>query len=149
MLFALYNEDDGDTGPRGSIHQSNKVYHEPDAYHGVLKDHGHKYVTSPIHGPVSPMHFMVDVDASQLVERPLMPVTVSKTTIKAGGNDSVVFKNIPKGAVMAVTVMNIPIHGEKVDTADRDFATTVPGLYRVAFDLWPFRRFEIDIEAVQ
>lgn len=140
MLFCLYNED-------GSIHQSNKVY-DPEGYDKLLLDRGHKFIAVNHHMPLPPDHFMVDIGAKEICERPVMPIEVSKTVIKAGDDDSALFTNCPKDATFSISTGGIPLYGANLDATELELHIPVPCVYRVTFDLWPFKQFTIDIEAI-
>jgi hypothetical protein len=139
MLYALYNDD-------GSIHQANKVYDCND-YDKLLLDRGLKFVSANLPGPVSPDHWLVDTTANALCERPVMPITVNKTLVKAGANDSALFQNIPRKANCSISTMSAVVYGGVLDSDELEIAIPVPCIYRVAFELWPYKRFEVDIEA--
>jgi hypothetical protein len=85
--------------------------------------------------------------ANALCERPVMPITVSKTRIKAGANDSALFQNIPKKANCSIATMGAAVYGGVLDSDELELAIPVPCVYRVTFELWPYKRFEVDIEA--
>lgn len=140
MLFALYNED-------GSIHQANKVY-DPTGYGDLLNERGYKFVAAQVEGPLSPDHWMVDIKAKELCERPVMNVSVSKTWVKCGDKDSALFTNCPKQASFCITTSDTPIHSGVLDATELEVYIPVPCIYRVTLNCWPFKPFAVDIEAV-
>jgi hypothetical protein len=152
MLYALYN-------PDGSIHQANKVYdHEGDdergkkSYDGLLSDLGHKFVkVANAPGLLPPDHYFVDVTAEEIRERPMMgAIEVNKTRIICGDQDSCLITGIPKKATARVTMRD----GTEVyppfvlDAEQLEISIPVPCVYRVWLDLWPYKTFTVDIEAV-
>jgi hypothetical protein len=137
MLFVSYNQD-------GSIHQANKVY-DPRGYGKLLNEVEHRFVTSKQHaGPVNPEHWLVQ--KGFLTERPDMPITISKTTVKAGSSDSAVFKGIPKGAKFDIHTMGVLVWQESSEE-ELEVSVPVPCIYKVRFHLWPYKTFEASIEA--
>lgn len=140
MLFALYNED-------GSIHQANKVY-EPEGYDKLLLDRGHTFVAANFPGPVSPEHWFVNVKAQEICERPPMQVEVSKTRIRCGNSDFALLKNCPLGATFTISTGGVAVHSGLLDGTDLELYIPVPCVYRVVLDLWPYKTFTVEIEAV-
>ncbi|MGY3605659.1 MULTISPECIES: hypothetical protein [unclassified Bradyrhizobium] len=144
MLYVLYK-------PDGSIYQANKLF-DPTGYDDLLREQGHEtFVKYDAHYPVNPELFYVDVANEDLLARPDMEISVSKPTIKADGNDSVVFTNIPKDVTCAVHIWlqgeRIGVYAEKLGEATEfEFAQTSPAIYHISFDKWPYRRFEVAIE---
>jgi hypothetical protein len=141
MLFALYNED-------GSIHQANKVY-DPTGYDDLLNERDYKFVSVNTSGPLSPDHWMVSTAIKELCERPTMKIEVNKTRIKCGDKDSALFTNCPKQASFCITTSGIPIQSGVLDATELEIYIPLPCVYRVTFDMWPFKQFAVDIEAVQ
>jgi hypothetical protein len=142
MLYALYN-------PDGSIYQANKVYIDDlESYDNLLNDLGHKFVKEPeAPGLLPPEHWMVDVKAQEICERPVMPTTAFAPVIKAGRN--ALLLNIPKGAAVAISAAGAVIHSiPKLDGDELEFPIPVPCKYRAVVTLWPFKDCVIDIEAV-
>lgn len=141
-LYAIYNED-------GSISQANKVY-DPDGlgYDKLLHDRGLTFVKdTQANHLASHDHFMVDVKAGALKERPLMPI-VYVGTVKAGS--TAVVSNIPKGAALDICAAGTVIHSvPSMPGTDLDFITEpVPCTWTVLIRLWPYKDCVINIEAV-
>lgn len=142
MLYALHHED-------GQIHQANKLYDEPGRYDTLLNDLGHTYVKADAPGLLPPEHWYVDVKAKELCERPIMPIEVTKLRIKAGGKDSTVLKNCFAGARFDVRTMNESIHSGLLDGTELELFIPVPCIYRITLDYWPYKQFQVDIEATK
>lgn len=148
MLFALHDDD-------GKIHQANKVYDDHRKYVGLLRDLGHRFVAVNAPGLLPPEHWHVDIKPryrgqrlTELKERPVMQIEVTKTRIKAGSkDDSAVLKNIPAGARFEVLTSNTSIHSGLLDGTELELFIPVPCIYRVTLDLWPYKQFQVDIEA--
>lgn len=144
MLFSIHDDD-------GRIHQANKVYLDPEKYPGLLNDLGHKFVAENAPGPLSPDHWYVANGAH--VERSMMPIEVSKTTIKCGQDDWVLFKNIPDGVSYSVTcagAMLYPPEGtsDLLGGNELQISMPVPCRFYVSFKKWPYKDFNTTIEAV-
>lgn len=144
MLFLVPNE-------VGKIIQANKVYDVPtDDYLGQMETMQHGYVALDNPGLISPDKWWVrDMN---LTERPLMQLTVSKQSIKAGGNDTVVVTGAPKGCKFSMEV-NIPgvgitiPHAGVLDDGELEVSMDMPCLFTLKFELWPHRDTSVVIEA--
>lgn len=151
MLYISYDSDSG------KIQQANKVYDwEADPSRGkkeyseLLHDYGHTFISEPgSNVPISPDIFMVNTTSMEKEERPLMYVEVSKTRIKCGPDDAAILSNIPVGAGFAITTMSgVMVYNDKMGAArELDISIPVPCVYHVVITLWPYRNFEVDIEA--
>lgn len=149
-LYAIYNKD-------GSISQANKVYDQgnligakgkPATYDDLLNERGLKFVKHPtLSHMASHDHFMVDVSAGQIKERPLMPIVYS-SPIKAGS--TAVISNIPKGSAVSISAVGMLLHSvPSMPGTDIDFITEpVPCTYTVMVRKWPYKDCVIKIEAV-
>lgn len=138
MFYAIHNED-------GRITQANKVF-DPSGYDHLLNDLGLSYAKRDC-GHILPPDLWFVVN-SQLRERPIMPVTVSATAIRAGGNDAVVLRGCPRGCRYQVSTGGVTPWAGTLDGEELEIAMDVPCLFRITLDLWPFRTFAVDIEAV-
>lgn len=136
-LFVVHDE-------TGQITQANKVF-SPEGYDRLLDDRGLSYVAVPQSGLIRPGHFYVD--AKQVKDRPDMPITVGRRTIKAGGKDSTVISGIPRAAKIAIYAVGRLLH-EATDTDQLEIAIPVPCTYTVKIDLWPYKTWAADIEAI-
>lgn len=154
MLYALYH-------PDGRIHQVNKAY-DPEAdaargkksYDELLIERDQTFVKKQAPGLLQPEHWFVDVKAKEIVERPSMSIEVSKTVIKAGASDHALFTGIPKGATFAIfgpydaLLWPEPGQSNLFPATELDLSIPMPCVYRVEFELWPFRKFTVEIEAI-
>lgn len=140
----------------GRIIQSNKVF-DPDVnYDRRYQELGHKFVRNPKQGTLFSMETTwVDPKRCFPRNRPLMPITFTKERIEAGGNDSVVFHNIPMNARLQVFhsipgVGTINPHDLIMPTKDREFeyGVDVPCLFTVKFTKWPYQDWSQQFEAV-
>lgn len=138
MLFLI---PDGD----GRITQANKVY-DPEGYDKRLDDAGVKYVKVDHPGVLSPDEWMVS--GGEPTERPRMTVSVVKVCIRAGDNDAAVITGAPKDVAFAVSVGGSPVWDGTLPDGELELSVPTPGLYQVSFKKWPYRDFNVTIEAV-
>lgn len=92
-----------------------------------------------------PDKIYVDLTTNTVENRlPNMPLTISKSTVNADNIDEIVISNIP-----ANTVVTWP-DGQKDTIVDGqvEFSVDLEGLYLFAFDVVPYLRKEVIIEAV-
>jgi hypothetical protein len=135
----------------GRIIQTNKVYDPPENYEASIRDLGHKFVKQDRSSLVSMDHFYVG--RRKLRERPLMPITVSKSVIKAGGTDTVVLTGAPKNADYSFDV-NVPgigaqnVQSGKLPDGELEIGMDMPCLFTVRISQWPMQDFVQEIEAV-
>ena len=143
MNFLIF-ERDGDCP--GRITQSNKVF-EHDNYHATLADHGYRdFVSVEYGGALDPSGY--HVKKGELIERPMMKVRVSKTTVKAGGGDAAVFRGVPKSALVEIALNDGTLIGSQRVQSDFDVPMPVPCLYKVRITLWPYKDFEVTLQGV-
>lgn len=138
MLFLI---PDGE----GRIMQANKVY-DPEGYDKRLDDGGVKYVKVDHHGVLSPDEWMIADGAP--TERPPMTVVISSLCIKAGDNDAAVITGAPKDVTFAVSVGDSSVWSGTLPDGELELSVPTPGLYLVSFKKWPYRDFNVTIEAV-
>jgi hypothetical protein len=139
-LFAVYE-------PTGQLTQANKVY-DPEGYDKLLNDAGLTFVAVDTNTLPSSRDWYVNVTAKELIERPLMPIEVTKTFIKAGGADSALITGIPKQAKVMVAAAGAVLHTiDPLDATELEIAIPVPCVYHVTISLWPFKDHVISIEA--
>lgn len=147
--FAVYD-------PEGRVVQSNKVF-DPDVnYDKRYHELGLKFVKNNQSQPFSMETDWIDPKRFYPRNRPIMPITATKERIEAGGNDSVVFHNIPMNARLQV-FHNIPGVGEInphdliMPAKDREFeyGVVTPCLFTIKFSKWPYRDWSQTFEAVQ
>ncbi|MDD1534551.1 MULTISPECIES: hypothetical protein [unclassified Bradyrhizobium] len=140
-LFAVFE-------PSGQLTQANKVY-DPEGYDKLLDEHGYTYIAAETNTLPSFSEWYVDVKAKELTARPVMPIAVTKTVIKAGGVDSAVISGIPKQAKAVIGAAGAVLHNvDPLDATELEIAIPVPCVYRVTISLWPYRDHVIAIEAV-
>lgn len=143
MNFLIF-EKDGECP--GRITQSNKVF-EHENYHATLADHGYRdFVKVDYGGALDPSAY--HIERGQPSARPVMPVRVSKTTVKAGGDDAAVFRGVPKNALVEVALNDGTVIGSQRVGSDFDVPMPVPCLYKVRITLWPFKDFEVTLQGV-
>jgi hypothetical protein len=145
-LFLVY-------GPDGEIIQANKMYDPPVNHGKLLDDLGQKYIAVELPNPVHQDGFYIDVKASELCERPIMPISVSKNVIKAGGNDSTLIRDIPTGVTFAIVACGAAIYpapgqSDILDGTELEISIPVPCVYTVILNKWPYKTFKVEIEAV-
>ena len=147
MMYAIYL-------PDGRIHQCNKHYageDELEAYEKLLNENGEKFVKRQMAGFLPAEHFFVDVNAEEIIERPAMPIEISKPIIQAGSNeDAAIFTGIPAGCLLTVMAANEVIQSIQMGNQDTELELfiPIPCIYRVMFDKWPYRQFVANIEAI-
>ncbi|SHJ69544.1 hypothetical protein SAMN05444159_1253 [Bradyrhizobium lablabi] len=142
MLYALHQED-------GRIHQANKLYDaDTKRYDDLLNDLGHAYVKANAPALLPPEHWMVDVKAKEICERPVMRATAYANIIKAGTN--ALLLNIPHGADVTILAVGAVIRSvPKLDGDELEFpVASVPCKYTAVITLWPFKDCTIEIEAI-
>lgn len=144
MLFVVPNEE-------GRIIQANQVFDAPKQnYIDQMEAMENGYVTVEAPGLISPEKFWCPDGA--LAARDLMPVTVSKVAIKAGGVDTVLITGAPKGADYRITA-NIPGVGivtpysGKLPGTELETGMETPCLFTIHLTKFPFRDFSVVIEA--
>jgi hypothetical protein len=140
-LFAVHDA-------AGQLTQANKVY-DPEGYDKLLDDAGLTYVAVDTNHLPSSKDWYVNVTAKELAERPLMPIEITKTVIKAGGVDSALITGIPKTAKVVVAAAGAVLHTiDPLDATELEIAIPVPCAYYVTISLWPFKDQIISIEAI-
>jgi hypothetical protein len=140
-LFAVHDA-------TGMLTQANKVY-DPEGYDKLLDDAGLTYVAVDTNTLPSFKDWYVNVSAKELIERPVMPIEIDKTVIKAGGIDSALITSIPKNAKVVVAAVNTVLHTiDPLDATELEIAIPVRCVYRVTISLWPFKDQTISIEAI-
>jgi hypothetical protein len=129
---------------RGRILQSNTVY-DPKGYEDRLHEHGHssfvRVDANRTHHPER--HF---VDGAKLRARPEMRPYISATSIKAGS--AVGVAGLYSGSVLSVSTGGLEIERVTVQSHRIFIPLPVPGVYTIAVEKWPHRRFQINVTAV-
>lgn len=144
MLYAIYGSD-------GSIRQSNKVWHAADAdskFEDGLRDLGQKFVKSETPYVLSPDLWFVDVKAEELLERPVMPIEISRLHIKAGPDNFTRLTGIPTGAKFRIMAGSTEYLTGQLDPdgTEIDLSVPVPCTCKVILDKWPYQTFTATIE---
>jgi hypothetical protein len=140
MMYAVYDES-------GRITQGNQLFH--DDYAGtekIMRDLGQQWVKED-RRLVSPDEWYIASDT--LAERPVMAITLSAKTVRAGTSDAAVFLGIPKGARCDVGSGGNSVYNIVMDDHELEISIPVPCIYRVKFSLWPYRDALFEVEAVQ
>lgn len=138
MLFLI---PDGE----GRIMQANKVY-DPEGYDKRLDDAGVKYVKVDHPGVLSPDEW--HLPEGVLTERPVMAVAATKVRIRAGDNDAAVITGAPKDVTFSVSVGDSSVWSGTLPDGELELSVPTPGVYHVSFKKWPYRDFNVTIEAV-
>ena len=136
-VYNIYDE-------TGRITQSNKLYN-PEGYEASIRELGHNFVAHAGDAPNNIERFFIQ--SAVLTERPIMPITISKTEIQAGGSDAAVFLGIPKNAKITVTTSSMTIFSQAIPDTEFEVSIPVPCLYQITIDLWPFKTFATTIKA--
>ncbi|MES2030830.1 MAG: hypothetical protein V4477_16745 [Pseudomonadota bacterium] len=135
----------------GRIIQTNKVYDPPENYEASIRDLGHKFVKQDRSSLVSMDHFYIGNE--EVIERPMMPIIVSKQAIKAGGADTVVLTGAPRDAAYSFDV-NIPgigvqnVQSGELPDGELEIGMDMPCLFTIRVSQWPYQDFAQEIEAV-
>jgi len=87
-------------------------------------------------------HYVQD---GSLTARPTMPAGIDQTTISADGVDSSTIIGLPVGAEISVNSIVIGVIDESESFI---FTTDVPGAYSVRATLFPWRDYEVTINAI-
>ena len=85
------------------------------------------------------------VQSGEKIERPTMLVSIDQTTISADGVDPTTMSGLPTGA--EISVNNIII-GMVDESGSFIFTTDVPGGYAIRVSLFPWRDYEVTINAI-
>lgn len=149
MMYAVYDES-------GRITQGNQLYHDDFAkVEAIMRDHGQRFFKEK-RALVSPDEWFVSLKAHhsgmtrpKLRNRSVMPITQSAKTVRAGSGDSVVFRNIPKGARCSISSGGHGLYDIVMGDDELEISIPVPCIYRVTFTLWPRRDSVFEVEAVQ
>lgn len=100
-----------------------------------------RHVLAGIGGPNQ--HWVV---AGNLVERPLLPVDISATSVRADGTDEVLVDGVPEGAEVLIVG---PMKGGGVaDGGLLHFSFSLPGRYHIVCKSFPYREWEVVIDAL-
>jgi len=147
MMYAVYDES-------GRITQANQVYGADPKLEPMMRDLGQTFVKDN-RSLVSPDHWYVSLKPrhcgpprARLRERSTMPITQSATTIRAGGKESVVFRNIRKGARCTISSGGYGLYDLTMEDEELEISIPVPCIYQVKFTLWPHREQTFKVEAV-
>lgn len=79
----------------------------------------------------------------ELAARPVMPVQVPGTFLKADGKDELVFTGIPDGAICEFEGQSLPVEDNTLR-----LHSDMPGTYQIALKCWPYIDWEISVEAI-
>ena len=134
--FSIHDDD-------GRITQSNTVY-DHKGYDKILQDHGYKqFVQVKENTPHNHDHHFVI--GGQVSNRPPMPITLSKTTVKAGGADHAVITGIIPGSKLTIITGGIKLFNEAITDAQIEINIPVPCIYQLIFEKWPYKDFSCQI----
>lgn len=149
MFYGIYEGEDSATP--GRFTQGNKHYDPNDKYEDQIRALGQKFVKAKIPGLLSPDQWMASTRPGSIVpyhKRPLMRITIDKTTIKAGGTDAAVLTGAPKDVAFNVFVGSDVVWSGTLPDGELELSVPAPGLYRIVLDKWPYQQFKVDVEAV-
>jgi hypothetical protein len=139
MFYAVYDE-------TGRIVQGNKIYFPEVDYEKAAGELGHKFVKRGDIETLSPDEWWVRLE--KIKKRPSMLILVSATKIKAGGVDFAVLRGAPQGAKLDVTAAGGLSIFSGAATSEIEIDIPVPCTYRVQIELWPYKTFIVEIEAL-
>lgn len=144
MLFLISDDD-------GRILQANKVFTDVEKYDAQLREKGIDAVRVKHHSLLPPDRWMVNKDQSSLMrvkKRPVMPVVISKTVIKAGGTDTAIITGAPNGVSFSVTAVSTIIQSGTLPDGEMEISIPCPITYDVFLTKWPYQDLRFSIEAV-
>lgn len=146
MHFAIHNKDTGEITQAIRTYVSAK---ETADYEERVKATGSDYVADLRDSLVVPDQAYVHTGRKEIIARPDMPITISKTTIKAGSTDAAIFKNIPKQAALSIEGAGELIHSFNPFGEDElELYIPVPMVYTITAVLFPYRVYIARIEAI-
>lgn len=137
-VFNVYEADSG------RLTQSNKVF-SPKGYDKILHERGHLFVSHDAPAPTDMARFFVNHGV--LTERPKMSASVSSTSIKAGGAEAAIFKDVPKNARVTIQTGGLTVWSGVIGDSHFDLPIPVPCIYRVTIQLWPYVDWVCDVRA--
>jgi hypothetical protein len=144
MLFIMSNEDD-------RIVQANKVYTDVENYERQLLDKGIAFTKLKHHSLLSPERWMTTKTSDSLMrvrQRPIMPVVIDKTIIKAGGTDKAVIIGAPKDTAYSITGAGSIIASGTLPDGEIEISIPCVLTYDVMFMKWPWQECHFKIEAI-
>lgn len=149
MLYGIY-EIDGEQD--GRVVQANKIWHKDDAdekFEQGLRDFGQRFVKIASAYVLSAEDYYVDVKAEELIERPVMPIEMSASHLKAGTGDYVLLTGVPASAHWRVMAGGAEYDSGRLDPDGKEiqFLAPVPATYTIVLERWPYRTFLTKIEA--
>jgi hypothetical protein len=150
MLYGIYNKDNPDED-EGRLVQVNKIWHTSDAddaFEDGVRSLGHSFVKRESEYVLSPEHYYVDISVEELIDRPDMPVEVSKKHIKAGKSDFTTLTGIPTASKFRIMAGNIEYQSGKLDSngTEIELSVPVPCTCTIILDKWPFKTFTAKVE---
>lgn len=138
MLFTVFDDS-------GMITQSNQVYDQKN-YGDLLDKHDYRFLRLDRTDVLSPTRFFVE-NACSLRRRPPMAVRCSRTELKAGDHDAIVFSNLPEKCRMTIRMQGHLIQCCDLSAHRIEVGAAVPGRYSVEFEKFPFQTWSIEIMA--
>ena len=82
-----------------------------------------------------------------VVSRPIQNTVLDKLTLNADGVDSIIISEAPNGFFSATnSVKGTGASGEIIGSDS--FSTTIPGIYKIKIESFPYLDFEATIEAI-
>lgn len=139
MLFVSHDED-------GRIEQANKVF-DYVGYADKLRDAGHRFIQHPSLKVISPSEWFVFHD--EVVQRQPMEIAVDRTTIKAGGSESAVFRGIPADGHVRIWALGELLHDlPNFGASELEVTIPAPLSYVVTVHRFPWLDYSQTIQAV-
>jgi hypothetical protein len=87
------------------------------------------------------------VVSGSITTRPTQTTALSKTTITANGIDAITIASAPSGTFTATNTVTRETVTGPISGTDT-FSTTIPGIYKIKIESWPYLDFETIITAV-
>ncbi|MFC0243686.1 hypothetical protein [Rhodopseudomonas telluris] len=140
MFYAIHDD-------AGRITQGSKVFAPDEGYEKQLRDLGHSFATDPQAMLLSPDDWYVS--AGLLRKRPSLSVLAVRTRIKAGGAETGLLVGVPQAARVTITTGGVIQYQGIPGATELAIPIPVPCVYRVAIELWPYKTYVAEIEAVE
>jgi hypothetical protein len=150
VLYNIINTDDPHFN-EGEITQANKVWHSEDAdkkHDDAIRDLGQRFIKLDVPTVLSPSEYYGDLTAETLINRPVMPVSVSTSHIKVGDDDFVLLTGIPTGAKFRIMAGTTEYQSGQLDAngTEIELSVPVPCSCKILIDKWPYQPFTATVE---
>jgi hypothetical protein len=87
------------------------------------------------------------IDQGEVVARSTQLTSLNKEILTADGSDSITLTGVPTGTFTAINTSTKETVSGPISGTDT-FSTTVPGIYQIKIESWPYLDFTATIEAL-